>query len=454
MSPSLRSNKNKWSLPAVIEPEGTVCISVPVPNDPEWIAKFYGALYTLSQQIWWDRDETHAAQIVAARWQQVYLATLQGDCMAEDCDDCLERLLYNPATRRVGFYPTGEIDFYQVPDGPWIDNAPQWPTPQVQVGATDIDKRCIAARNAAIVLQSMYQQTWSVFLSGISNSALEIVRDTGLMIDQLFNPILSIESLLIYATGLVQAEIDFAVGFTDPADLLLLQNILFCESTVNVDGIVEFDLTAIRSEMAAVGTTPFPGLMALTEPTFSFVTAEMLNVAGGIHNEDDADCSAADCSDFWQQSALAGFGQQGFLPDPYNGGSGATTCTCTYRAIQDDFLSCFNGVGGLGPTVYIFGANIKRAVTATEFTRMKVRWDGGTSIANGNVKCQIILSLAGGNVMTFTSTAVSGTIDETFAAVTADQIEIFVRSYSATGANAHECCISELVFEGNGPNPF
>lgn len=75
--PSLKSNKNKWKLPTYPPPTGRVCIPVEIPDHPEWIALFTGAIFRLAQQIWYDRDENRTAKDVAAVWMDVYLETMQ-----------------------------------------------------------------------------------------------------------------------------------------------------------------------------------------------------------------------------------------------------------------------------------------------------------------------------------------------------------------------------------------
>lgn len=45
---------------------------MPVPNDPQWIAHFYKAIWRLGIQSNYERDAAHSAKIVAAKWREIW----------------------------------------------------------------------------------------------------------------------------------------------------------------------------------------------------------------------------------------------------------------------------------------------------------------------------------------------------------------------------------------------
>jgi len=82
----------KWVIPEVINPDESVCFTVPVPNDIHHIGAFYGAMFLLSKPYAWADDPDHKALEVAAVWKEIF-DNLER-CMPEDWrirlnpDDC------------------------------------------------------------------------------------------------------------------------------------------------------------------------------------------------------------------------------------------------------------------------------------------------------------------------------------------------------------------------------
>lgn len=70
--PSKRGNRSRYVIPTPLLPSGVCCICVPVPDSVEYKAQFLGALWRMSLQTHYERDEAKSGKIVAARWRQVY----------------------------------------------------------------------------------------------------------------------------------------------------------------------------------------------------------------------------------------------------------------------------------------------------------------------------------------------------------------------------------------------
>lgn len=289
--PSLRSNKNKWHIPPYPPPEGIRCISVPVPDDPQWIALFYGAIYRLSQQIWYDRDAEHTAKDVAAVWQDIYLQTIKGESECAMPNDCCP-LRRNPVTGRYEQSNDGGLTWFAVDDGPWVDSlvdgSVYWPDPKQRTGDEQVI-RCDAAWAAANVLQSFYQQTVGALLTSTVGGVIGIARYLANLAEVLSGIAIGAEMIDIAGELFEQSSFFVDGGFPD-TDLPTLRDILFCNSTVT-GGAVTFDFDAVEAEIGAISGTPWDGLSLLLA---LYLNEDGLNAAGNI-DFDSGDCSSAPC---------------------------------------------------------------------------------------------------------------------------------------------------------------
>lgn len=104
------ANTNRKGLPQNIPPtllRRGICVQVP--DDPEYIALFMGALFGLSKQSIYDRDPLHKAKQVAAVWRAVHDQTKESLALGEECnnlgfeeDSCVE---YQPNNSLFGYAP-------------------------------------------------------------------------------------------------------------------------------------------------------------------------------------------------------------------------------------------------------------------------------------------------------------------------------------------------------------
>lgn len=77
--------KARIPIPADLSPAGRRCIAVQVPDDPEWRAMFFGALYQLTTWNAYDRDAGHTAKDVASLWK-----SLIDDAHSQECAEVLQ----------------------------------------------------------------------------------------------------------------------------------------------------------------------------------------------------------------------------------------------------------------------------------------------------------------------------------------------------------------------------
>jgi len=72
----------KWVLPDVIDPAGRICYLVPVPDDMQHRAAFFGAMLDLASAYKWQDDPDHKAKDVALVWRAIVDDLIQQDCEA------------------------------------------------------------------------------------------------------------------------------------------------------------------------------------------------------------------------------------------------------------------------------------------------------------------------------------------------------------------------------------
>lgn len=321
--PNLSSNKNKMALPNQLNPVGSVCIPVNVPNDPEWIGMFLGAIYRLSQQVWYDRDANHSAKIVAARWQDVYLETVKAtwDCGALDLfdirvnpeDECsiqktldgvvwsevfrldgpcsVTRIRRNPATGRIG-YVMEDFTFYEFPDGPYVPpSSIVYPEPK-QRETSSLTSRCNGAYAAALALQMLYRETWGKLAQLATTGAFVMMRELADISSVVLGAIGLFDEYLNIVEDLAQESALFVEGGFPDSYVEDVTNILYCRSSF-VDGAVYFNHAGVIADFQALSASgPYGGLSALLT---LWISEDALNAAGNI-NAGSGTC--APCSDW------------------------------------------------------------------------------------------------------------------------------------------------------------
>jgi hypothetical protein len=77
---SYSRNRERYSLPEVIDPPETICFMIRVPKDRYHLAAFYGAIYDLSQWINWEPDSHQSATKTAKVWKRIWQALNPTDC--------------------------------------------------------------------------------------------------------------------------------------------------------------------------------------------------------------------------------------------------------------------------------------------------------------------------------------------------------------------------------------
>jgi len=126
MTPTVGSNLSRYPIPDDLDPSGFCCVSIPVPDDPQWRAMLLGAIWRLSLQTHWERDAAKSAKTVAARWREVWREVSEMTCCSErPIDIAIQNTVLNTQisiymqTIRQMWIDNSEnvqLAFYQVPD--------------------------------------------------------------------------------------------------------------------------------------------------------------------------------------------------------------------------------------------------------------------------------------------------------------------------------------------------
>jgi len=152
-------------------PEGRLCRPLFVPDDPEWLALFGGALTELTKV-----------------WNYQQFGTLTPEEMAVACELIIQE--WYDATCGSCTLPTGE-PILRLGEGGTVEelSGDEWitptgdyyiPPPSARTGGTADERRCLAAANAVNVLHDVYEEITDLYGTGLGT--LEIIAGVGIFI--------------------------------------------------------------------------------------------------------------------------------------------------------------------------------------------------------------------------------------------------------------------------------
>ncbi len=123
--PTAGTQFSRYKIPANLDPAGICCITVPVPDDPEWIAQFNGAVYRMSIQSHYERDDAKSGKVVAARWREIWKEIQVACCSQDQSINNIQISAWMLQNFQMAFdwtqiWVTGtqtvSIDYYLIPD--------------------------------------------------------------------------------------------------------------------------------------------------------------------------------------------------------------------------------------------------------------------------------------------------------------------------------------------------
>lgn len=270
-------------------PEEGVCRPLLIPDDTAWLALVSGALTELTQPYNWEQFGAVTVEQAVERMQAMvdaYYAGACGSCELPDGGKVIQIRLDGRFYEQCGdswCEPTGD---YEIPPVP------------AREGATDDQLRCLAAKNAANVLEQLYEQVVDNFNEHIS--AAETILQLGIFIGTLIAPPIGLAArslLAIFAIGMGElfAFLDFLTedvwdeNFTDKLVCMLL------ECSAITDGVVTFNYECLVQRINDT-TNPFDftfteyRLLAQVNFLLTTISIDGLNLAGATTAITDDDC--------------------------------------------------------------------------------------------------------------------------------------------------------------------
>lgn len=225
-------------MPSVF-PTDTRCVTVYVPDDLYYVSQLLGRLHTLSQQIWYNRDEAHTAKDVATLWRNANQQTndnLINGCNSEKEIKIIEKII-NCVTEEIEDtnMPTfqtfngqlyigidcgcGAIDWYPVGPRVQIDPSTNSPLPPSASGIRngvsypDVEPGldCYAQKAVDYLLTRFNQ--YNQWVTGLSITAID---GALLAADEAFDTI-AIVSQLTNGDSVLQAIRDAGLGVVNSA---------------------------------------------------------------------------------------------------------------------------------------------------------------------------------------------------------------------------------------------
>lgn len=183
-------SRTRHRLPENLNPQGSVCFPVFVPDDPQWIREFIRQVRTLTFDRHWERDEDYSALIVRDVWREVtYKPLIDAVELNDGCGDgnnlstCFRM---DTSTEAFTFYPndpfTDEPGIQIAVPLQWrrwentdVENSPIWQ------GVEDIlsfltgyyPNDCILVPSNPITSPIL---NWTGFLSAVTNFPFPYVR--------------------------------------------------------------------------------------------------------------------------------------------------------------------------------------------------------------------------------------------------------------------------------------
>src|SRR5688500_12499552 len=144
-----------WALPETLYPEEQICVTLMIPNEPRYIAAFWGALYELTYWNNWQRDPDHKGTLVASVWKTIWLyySGIQGEC--EDMNCCVDPLKRMLPDGTIQTSTDGGLTWQDTPSSDPRQTSILFPPLGGEDGAT---KACQASENAVAILKSNVEE--------------------------------------------------------------------------------------------------------------------------------------------------------------------------------------------------------------------------------------------------------------------------------------------------------
>lgn len=249
-----------------------------MPDSPEWVGAFTGALYPMIFESSWEESEggiTRAA--AAAKAQEIFFAYLESAC--------------GSVAGRVYRVRTGGIGYLYSDTGgeTWVEDNPLGDIP-VRTEPTTDDKKCLAARNATEVYKLLLEDTFEAYENNVLPSIALANAISTVAVGIFFPPALVfVEPFFagVYATFEFLTINDWTPQITEEMTCILVSH-----ATVHPDGSVTFNWEAANNE---IGGKILEGRIWLQISYFvNMLGSDALSRAGGTTSIASYSCDACD----------------------------------------------------------------------------------------------------------------------------------------------------------------
>jgi len=271
-------------------PESTTCRALLIPDSSDWLAIFGGALTELIYAYNWEQVEGISVTDALAVANTVINGFYEG---------CVESGCQQPggyAVLRIG--EDGHVE--QLINGEWVPPVGEYAFPSIpaRTEPTPTERRCLAAANAANVLQIGYEALADAFAEGLTTSQAVVRLIEALAVTWFWiAPILN--GLVLILAGLM--ELVYQAFYYITADVwdADFTDILVCwlyECSASDGDIVTFNYDCLMEKMLnQVIAPPFDEAMARLAVQLSYLIpvcggVDFLNQAGGTTAITLADC--------------------------------------------------------------------------------------------------------------------------------------------------------------------
>lgn len=279
-------------------PESTACRALLIPDSTDWLAIFGGALTELIYEYNWEQVEGMSVGEAVQVAMQVVNGFYEG-CAESGCT-----LPDGSAILRVN----GEGKIEQLVNGDWVDPIGDYAIPPVppREESTPDERKCLAAANAAYVLQQLYEEATDAASEGASNAEvlIQLIAVAVLIIAPWLG--LAIEALVALIAGLFFAFVAIARTMTSDLWTTEFTDLLRCylyECALDNDDVVTFDYQCLREKIATYADVLDPDflnhakLFGQIDFILSIIGIDGVNAGGATTEVETADCD--DCEQYW-----------------------------------------------------------------------------------------------------------------------------------------------------------
>lgn len=370
--PTNKSNFSRYKIPDNLDPSGICCISVPVPNDREYIAQFMGAIWRMSLQTHYERDDAHSAVTVAAIWRQIWEDMQVSGC----CQPGIGQVVINSQINlEIQVYLTTLWDIYVAAgldiEIAWPDTPDDYDSDPGDVG----DAVAQRSRALCIAVESMVNEMCNRALNWMES---QVPEAAALIAAGVALPWVSTPFVLgaFFVGGFIAGEVVQELIRQEYRDYLT------CGIVDALTGADSNSFAAWEGSMDSLPVRPPPaqnpaqGLardlierwmrtqINNKQNYLSFIQTLNLSMTTAEHLS-DTDCV---CNEGWEVSWAGGFNEAGdWTPLPYTTGWPVTT----YNAPEDRWE-------GTCVTNAVVGARVRIQFPSTTITRVRVSSEWGS----------------------------------------------------------------------------